>query len=253
MKKYLITFFIIAGYSFCAYANDIVITAEKQVDVNQKKKKIIAIDQAVATKDNIIVKAEKLTAYFDKKKNSEGKERDYISKMQAEKNASLNMDKADAYGDSIEYNIDENYIIVKGKPAIVKNERAKVSATESIIYYPALSKAVAKGNVIADNGKNKIFSDIMETYFKKDKNGKLTLERVEIPKNPKIVTQNGNVQAKNGIYYPDKGMVYMYEDVIINQNGNILKGDKAETNLNNGISRILSGKSRVSGVWYEEN
>ncbi len=55
-----------------------------------------------------------------------------------------------------------------------------------------------------------------------------------------------------GIYYPDKGKVYLYENVVINQNGNILKGDKAETDLNTGISKVLSGQSRVSGIWYEE-
>ena len=78
------------------------------------------------------------------------------------------------------------------------------------------------------------------------------MQRVEIPQNPKIVTQDGTVTAKTGIYYPDKGKVYLYENVVINQNGNILKGDKAETDLNTGISKVLSGQSRVSGIWYEE-
>ena len=92
----------------------------------------------------------------------------------------------------------------------------------------------------------------METNFKKDAEGNPALQRVEIPQNPKIVTQDGTVTAKTGIYYPDKGKVYLYENVVINQNGNILKGDKAETDLNTGISKVLSGQSRVSGIWYEE-
>lgn len=245
--------FLINCFTLPVWANDIVITAERQVDVYQEENKVVAIGDAVAVKDNLTVKAQELTAFFEKTQNSDGSESNTISKMYAKDRASLNMDKADAYGDSIEYNLQQDFLLIKGKPAIVKNAQAKVSATDSITYYPALSKAVAKGNVIADNGKNKIFSDTMETYFKKDKNGEMVLERVEIPQNPKIVTKDGSVKAKSGIYYPDQNMVYMYEDVIIDQNGNILKGDKAETNLNTGISRILSGKERVSGVWYEED
>lgn len=251
MKKSLAILFL-SFVSIPVSANDIVITAEKQVDVYQEENKVVAVGDAVAVKDNITVKAQKLTAFFEKKQNNDGTETNAIDKMYADDQASLHMEKADVYGDSIEYNVTEDFMLVKGKPAVVQNNKAKVSATESIIYYPTLSKAVAKGNVIADNGKNKIFSDVMETYFKKDKNGEMTLERVEIPKNPKILTDNGNVKAKSGIYYPDQGMVYMYDDVVITQNGNTLKGDKAETNLNTGVSRILSGKSRVSGVWYEE-
>ncbi len=240
-------------FAFPLYAADIFITAEQKVDVHQEDNKVVAYGDAVAIKDNITVKAQKLTAFFEKKQNENGESTDDISRMYAEDKASLDMKKAQAYGDSIEYNVADDFLLIKGKPAIVKNEKAKISATESITYYPALSKAVAKGNVIADNGKNKIFSDIMETYFEKSKNGEFVLKRVEIPQNPKIVTKDGNVKAKSAIYYPDQGMVYMYENVVITQNGNILKGDKAETNLNTGISRILSGKSRVSGVWYEED
>ena len=254
MKKMWLTFSLLLSCCYHqAHAEDIIITAEDRVEVYQEEKKAVAIGDAVAQKDGITVKAQRLTAYFSQKQTESSKNENSISKLLAEKKANLDMDKAHALGDSMEYNLEEDYILIKGKPAVIKNDKAKVSATESITYFPTTNQAVAKGNVVADNGKNKIYSDEMEAYFKKDQKGELVLERIEIPQNPKIVTKDGDVKAKKGIYYPDQGMVYMYDDVVINQNGNILKGDKAETNLNSGISRILSGKSQVSGVWHEED
>lgn len=198
------------------------------------------------------VKGERLTAYFTQTGGENGEKKTSVTDMTAEQNVSLHMEKADAFGERMEYHVKDDYMVIKGKPALIKNDKAKITADGNITYYPGRNKAVARDNVIADNGKNKIYSEVMETYFKKDAEGNPALQRVEIPQNPKIVTQDGTVTAKTGIYYPDKGKVYLYENVVINQNGNILKGDKAETDLNTGISKVLSGQSRVSGIWYEE-
>ena len=61
--------------------------------------------------------------------------------------------------------------------------------------------------------------------------------------------------ALRGTYLAQAGKINLFDDVVINQNGNILKGSRAETDLNTGISKILSGsssKGRVSGVFKEK-
>lgn len=229
-------------------AYDITITADKQVEIYQNEQKAVAIGNAVAVKPGMTVKGEILTAWFSK--SNQGKTS--ITDMEARQKVSLHLPKADAFGDLMEYHVKDDYMVLTGKPARIKNDRATITATENITYYPGQEKAVAKGNVIADNGKNKVYSDIMEAFFQKDKEGTPVLQRVEIPKNARIVTKDGEVTAKTGVYYPEQGLVKLYENVVINQNGNILRGDRAETDLNTGISKVLSGKSRVSGIWYEE-
>ncbi len=252
MKKIWLAFFLTTFRIIPAAAYDITITAEKQVEVYQNEKKAVAIGNATAVRPDMTIKGDRLTAYFAKEKTTSGEEKNSITQMTGDGNVSLHLEKADAYGERMEYYVKEDYMVIKGKNSRIKNEKATVYADESITYYPGQNKAVAKGNVVANNGENKIYADTMETYFKKDAKGKQELERVEIPQNPKIVTKDGDVTAKTGIYYPGTGMVYLYENVVINQNGNILNGDKAETNLNTGISKVLSGTERVSGVWYEE-
>lgn len=232
-----------------ALAGDITVTAEEKVEIYQTEKKAVAVGNAVAVKDGMTVNGDRLTVFFAD--NGSGKNE--ITELNADGRAHLQTGKADAFGDRLEYYMDGNYVVIKGKPARVKDENASVFADNGITYYPDRGMAVAKGNVVADNGKNKIFADVMETYFKTGKDGTEVLERVEIPENPKIVTADGEVTAATGIYYPDQGKVYLYENVVISQNGNVLHGDKAETDLNTGISKVLSGGKRVSGVWYEED
>ena len=92
----------------------------------------------------------------------------------------------------------------------------------------------------------------MTAWFTKDKNGKLILDNVDIEKNAKIVTPDGTVTAKKGNYNAITGIIKLFDDIEISQNGNVLRGSKAETNLNTGISKILSGTKRVSGVFKEK-
>ena len=96
----------------------------------------------------------------------------------------------------------------------------------------------------------------MVAYFEKssEQSSALTLNKVDIADNVKIVTKDATVTADRGTYMPKSGLVKLFDNIIINQNGNLLRGDKAETNLNTGISKLLAGngKKRVQGVFKEK-
>ena len=93
-------------------------------------------------------------------------------------------------------------------------------------------------------------------FFTKEsgKSSSLTLDKVNFSGNVKIVTKDATVTADRGTYFPQSGIVKLFDNVTINQSGNILHGDKAETNLNTGISKLLAGskKGRVKGVFKEK-
>ena len=94
----------------------------------------------------------------------------------------------------------------------------------------------------------------MTAYFTKDANDKMILNKIDIEQNVKITSQDTVVTALRGTYYAIDGKIKLFDDVVINQNGNILNGSTAETDLNSGISKILSGakSGRVSGVFKEK-
>lgn len=149
-------------------------------------------------------------------------------------------------------------MLLQGTPAKVKTATETITATDGITYYPNAQKAIAVGNVRADNGKDKVFGDKMIAYFepKSPTDNALEMKRVEIYGNVKIINADTTVWADKGIYHPQTGIVQLYEHITIEQNGNRLHGDYAQSDLNSGISKIMAGKTskqRVTGVFKEKS
>lgn len=242
---------IIQSSSSQKLAEPINIKANDRIEIYQKENKAIAIGQAIVTKANMKINGDKLTAFFAKLNNKGSTQ---IVDFLSEGNVKINTGKAIGSGDKMQYNLKQDQMKLFGKPAKINSEKNTITADNNITYYMSQEKAIATGNVVADNGINQVYSDIMEIFFSSSKDGQTALERVEVPKNVRIVTKQGNIKAKTGVYYPKTGIVKLFDDVEIVQNGNILRGERAETNLNTGISKILSSKAnRVTGTLWEEN
>lgn len=255
MKLSLLTL-ILTFMCSSVQAADVNITADEKVEWHQKEQKIVAIGNAIATKDDMSIHADRLSGYYaDRTKTPKGKSS--ITKVEARGNVKLRSSNADAFGHSMDYDLVQDVAILKGTPAKIKTDNETITAEDNITYYPAQQKAVAFGNVTAvDKDQNKLYSDKMVAFFKNGaKGGSLTLDKVEIYDNVKIVTKDTNVTAKRGVYYPELGKVKLFEDIVINQDGNILRGDQAETDLKSGVSKLISTKKsgRVKGVFKEKN
>lgn len=237
---------------FCisdAIAGDITLNADDHVEYHQSEQKLVAIGNATATKDDLSIKAQTLIGYYNPKVKNK------ISRVEAIKDVHLISSQAEAFGDSMTYDVNQDTAVLKGSPAHIKTPDADITAQGSITFYQTQQKAIAKDGVIATDAKgNKVFADLMTAYFNQDSSGKMVLNKIDIEQNVKIVSQDTEVTALTGTYYAIDGKIKLFDNVVINQNGNILKGSKAETDLNNGISKILSGNKtgRVSGVFKEK-
>lgn len=244
---------------FCCrslHAADINITAEKQVEWHQNSQTIIAVGDAVATKEDMNIKADRLIGYYtDRSGTPKGKSS--INRMEAVGNVRMHSPRADGFGDTMDYDLVQDVAILKGQPATVKTETETITAVDNITYYPSQQKAVAFGNVLAvDKDGNKLYSDKMVANFVKNNENtqNLTLDRVQIYGNVKILNKDTEVTADRGIYFPKTGIVKLFDNVIIKQDGNILRGDRAQSDLNSGISKLIAGstKSKVKGVFKEK-
>ncbi len=252
--KIVLFVLLLSVYSINSFADDINITANDKVEWHQKEMKVVAIGNAVATKGKLKIEANTLTGYYHpKNKDSKNK----IKRVIANGEVKMHSPKADALGNNLDYNLQQDIAILTGNPATIKTLTETISAKDKITYYPSEQKAIATGSVHAtDSKKNNLFSDKMIAYFSKsdNKSENLTLNKVDILGNIKIITSDAEVTAEKGTYLPQEGLVKLFNNVIINQNGNVLKGDKAETNLNTGISKLLSTtpNSRVTGIFKEK-
>ena len=238
-------------FSFSASAEDINIHADKQVEWHSKDQKMVAIGNAVANKKDLEIRAQELTAFYEKTKA--GKQQ--ISKISARDDVKMKSGETKAFGDKMDYDLAADKALLLGKPAKIQTVTDTITAEDGITYYPSEQKAVAEGNVYATNGESKIYSDKLVSFFEKDTAGKTVMKKVEVYGHVKIVTKDGTVLADKGIYQPKIGIVKLYDNVMIDQKGNKLHGDFAETNLNTGISKMLAGKGgkkRVTGTFKEK-
>ena len=233
-------------------AKDVKLTAEERIEYHTKDQKLVAKGKATAIKGNMSIRANTLICrYTPKTKNK-------ISHVEAYPNVTIKTPQAEAFGNHFDYDVKRGTAILTGTPAKIKTEDALITAKGSISFDENKQKAVAKDNVEVTYIKGtKVFADLMTAYFKKDSTGKLQLDHIDIAKNVKITSKETVVTAQRGNYTAATGIVDLFDDVVITQDGNILKGNHAETNTKTGISKLLSGNDttsgRVSGVFKEKS
>lgn len=121
-----------------------------------KSQKIVAVGNAVATKDDMNIKADRLIGYYAGRQNT-AKGKSKITKVEARGNVAMHSPKADAFGSAMDYDLVQDVVILRGEPAKIKTDTETISAEDNITYYPSQQKAVAFGNVIAvDKDSNRI-------------------------------------------------------------------------------------------------
>ena len=241
-----------------AHAEDIHLTADERVEWYRSEQKMVAIGNAVATKQDMNVRADQMTAFYEQASEQSGTD---IKDVHAIGNVIMTSPSAQAYGDTLDYDLRKDEMILRGKPAakITTTDNKIITATDNITYYPSQNKAIAFGDVIAKDQDSTIYSNKMVSYFTKNAQGQSELKKVEIysdNKQVKIINEQAVITGDWGVYLPQINKVRLYDNVVINQDGNILHGDYAETDLKTSISRVLSNKKngkRVSGVFIEKD
>ena len=249
MIKKLLTFSLCLLSAATSFANDITLDADEQVEYHQKEQKLVAKGNAKASKENLSITADTLIGYYNPQIKNK------ISRIEAHKNVNMITPDATITGDEMIYDIKDDTATLTGNPAKIKNPDFTITSQGPIIYYQTLQKATAENNVKAvDKQGNHVYADLMTAWLKKDKKGELVLDKIDIEKNVKIISKDATVTALKGTYHARLGKIFLYENVVINQQGNILKGDKAETDLNTSISKLLSTEKsgRVRGVFKEK-
>ena len=164
-------------------------------------------------------------------------------------------DKVYAYGswgklwaDGFQYDKNQNLITLLGNSKIVSGKRT-LWADKEVRYYQNENRVEAEGNVKLFESPNTLYADRMIAYLKEGSTQEL--EKAESFGNVRIDTPDGSAMGDYGLYLPHKDDMELHGHVRIMQNGNIIQGDRAVTNLKTSVSRVLKGEKpakRVSGV-----
>lgn len=152
------------------------------------------------------------------------------------------------WAEGFEYHQNQALLILTGKSKILKDGRT-LNASDQIRYYRLQNKMEAQGNVVVIEPGKKLFANKMIAYFEEKDNRQI--KKIEAFGNVFIKTEEATAKADSAVYLPHQSEIELRDNVVIEQDGNVIFGSKAITNLETSESRVFAGdaqKKRVSGV-----
>ena len=225
------------------------INADNGIEWRRDELVYIARGNAVATREDLTVSADRLLAFY---REVAGETEFY--RIEAHGNVVVVMPEDDvAYGDHGVYYSDRKVAVLTGDNLRLDMAGGDVvRARDSLEYWEDFEGrpvAVARGDASMQSDTDLIEADTLTASFTEDVQGERVLDRVDAIGNVRIRTPNEFAVGNEGIYYAIDDRAVLAGDVKITQGPNQLNGDRAEVDFETGISRLLPGSgTRVQGL-----
>ena len=245
-NKYYILYFLILIYfkSAVAYenSNQFKVEADKSIEYFEKQKIYVASGNAKASKGNFSVKADKITAFMGKIKNSD------ITYIEATGNVIIIDQDTIAKSNFARYNFKDKIIILKGNTQSIEAKAFKLQSKKIISFDDIKKIATSEGNVkLVLSGPISIFSKKINAKFDKINNNLIS---ASAQGNVKIKTKSETITCNSAKYNNKTNLISLKGNVIIKRDKSILTGEKGYINLKTRKSKIESSKSkRVKGFF----
>lgn len=250
-------------FSFCGlvlcviasntYAQSLHLSADENLQWDQKNQSVSAIGNAVAEQENNKIEADKLIAYYQE--NPETGQNFDIQKMEGFNNITLTSAPNKAYGDYVLYDLPANMVTLTGSNLRIVAPNYTLKAKDKFTYDTQGAIFTAQGGATIIRPSDTMRADTLIAFMAKDKNGNQSLSRVKAQGHIKITTATETIMGQSGTYNAQTEMVDLTGDVVITRGPNILKGQHATVNLKTQISKLYGSanpqsKGRVTGTFY---
>lgn len=227
----------------------VAIDADQALEWHKERQAYVARGNAVATRGDLSVRADTLTAYY-RELPTGGTE---IYRLSAEGGVVIKAPRQTAYGDRGVYEVDRQVAVLTGQGLRLETEQDVVTAKDSLEYWREQNLAVARGDAVAVRGDNRVRADRLVGLLQENEQGDLDLTRIDAEGSVVITTPTDVARGDQGTYDMTQRVAVLTGDVKITRGRNQLNGNAAEVDLETGISRILSGpeggKGRVRGLF----
>ena len=221
----------------------LIIEADTSIEYFEDKQVYIASGNARAFKGNLILRAQNITAFMEKK-NTNNK----IKKIIAKGNVYINKDEQIAKSDIADYDFNNKVVILRGKYQSFKNSKIKIESTKFIKFDDFRKKAYSEGDVkLYLQNSIKVFSNQLNANFKKNDN---SIINATASGQVKITTKLETIHCDSAKFENVTGIIFITGNVKIKKGNSIITSEKGLVNLKTGKSKIFSTKSkRVKGVF----
>lgn len=224
--------------------NDVMVTSENGLIINQMNKKIIAKKNAHVYQKNEHVKAEKIILTYKK----DAYNKNQMVKAEAYQNAQVLSQNKTAQA--------EEMFLYKEKQDILMN----LNLVQNY-YKDADSKAINQVVVLNEKALVKedeylILADKMYVFYRQTNLKQSEIDRIVALGNVKASNKTQQIEGAYGIYNPTTKMIDLYDNVLLKQGKSVLKGDWANLNLETGLSSLKSKETeqkRIKGSLIAED
>ena len=262
------------------------ITASQGITWSQDAQTVTANGNAKAVRGDVTVTADELVAHYIKKPLSGSQPASskpdtsagtgnaspldqgssQLTELDAIGHVHVYSTTDNAWGDRAVYSVGQQVLILTGKNLKLTTRQDVVTARDSIEYYAAEHKAIARGNalILASDGRS-IAADVITGYFESPANDSNqtqamaqnadtlsqggSLKRVEAVGHVVIKTATDTATGDRGVYLPPTGQARLGGNVHIIHGQNELAGSDALVNMKTGVATLLAAPGgQVSGI-----
>ncbi|MFO1058364.1 MAG: LptA/OstA family protein [Dongiaceae bacterium] len=218
------------------------IDAEEGIEWHRDEKTYVAKGNARATRGEVALNADTLTAYYD---DSGGNSR--VTRVVAAGHVRIVTPTQTVYGDRADYDIGQGVLVITGHDLKAVTPTQTLTAKDRFEYWTKREAVVARGDATAVEPEKKVRADVLTGYFLVGPDGKRTLRQVEAVGNVVISDKAQVARGQKAIYDIAKGIATLSGGVKITRGKNQLNGEFAEVNLNTGLSRMMGGPKGKPG------
>ena len=254
-KNYKTKFFIIFVVNLCFLSpsfsdetntNSLEITANENLEWDQKQNRIMAQGNAQVKTNNFLINADVITGSYIGKIGKGN-----IKNLIAIKNAEFSSEETTIKANKIDYDFINDIIYVKGKNIEMAFEKGLILSEKSLIFYNLDKKVLVEGNVFI-NIKNKGNIKAEKVTVLIDQEGEVS--SVKAIKNVEIFLDEfeQNLFSDEAIFDNNASRIDLIGNIVLYYGESFLKGERAFIDLKKGISKILSdSKTNVSGTFVK--
>lgn len=228
----------------------IAIEAERGIEWRQADKAYVARGNVKITRGTVTIEGETVTAYYRSTGRAAPEGEDgvlggggstEIYRMLAEGEVRIRTESQVVYGDRAVYDLDQALAVVTGRNVRLETPTDTVTARDSLEWYDKTQLAVARGNAVAIREDKRVKADILMAQVVRPETGPSRVSRVDAHGNVLVSTLNEIARGAAGVYNVDTGIATLSGNVSIARGDNTLRGQYGVVDLNNNVSRLLSG------------
>ncbi len=222
--------------------------AQDGIEWQQDGNLFVARGDARAVRGEVEVLSDELKAHY--RENASGQSE--VWRLDALGNVRIVSNSETAYGDRAIYNADQKVLVIDGKKPRLVSGQDTLSASQQLEYWELKKFAVARGNAVATRDNKQVFADVLVAHLRPDEKGDSRVYRVDAYDNVRIRTARETASGDRGVYNVESGIATLTGRVKLVRDDNVLRGCRAQVNLNTGISQLFAcqndqGKGRVQG------